>query len=74
MNLSYLEAWEVQPGIHIQVLHPSTENSNPPHHQDRGSKRVLVNTPTFTWAYTRTFKEMGFEEILYSVDTGSFSN
>jgi hypothetical protein len=49
MNLSYLEAWEVQPGIHIQVLHPSTENSNPPHHQDRGiGKRVKESPREYT--------------------------
>jgi hypothetical protein len=27
-----------------------------------------VNTPTLAWAYTRTFKEWGKEEILNSVD------
>jgi hypothetical protein len=28
--------------------------------RDREEKNVLVNTPTFTWAYTRTFKEGEF--------------
>jgi hypothetical protein len=27
-----------------------------------------VNTPTFTWAYTRTFKERGNREIHNSMD------
>ncbi len=37
-------------------------------------KGVLVNTPTFTWAYTRTFKERGKWEIRNSADVGSFYN
>jgi hypothetical protein len=37
-------------------------------------KGVLVNTPTFTWAYTRAFKERGKGEIRNSMDTGSFTN
>jgi hypothetical protein len=49
---------------------PSEEKLNPP----GGKKGVLVNTPTLAWAYTRTFKERGREEILNSVDIGSFSN
>jgi lantibiotic modifying enzyme len=43
-------------------------------HQAEQEKGVLVNTPTFTWAYTRTFKEREIEEILNSIDTDSFSN
>ncbi len=33
-----------------------------------------MNTPTFTWAYTRTLKEGGKREICNSIDIGSFSN
>ena len=55
--LSYLYAWETQPGIYGQLLHPSTEEFNYTR-RDR-VKEVLVNTPTFTWAYTRTLKERG---------------
>jgi hypothetical protein len=46
--LSYLYAWEIQPGIHSCSIH-----------QLKSKKGVLVNTPTITWAYTRTFKEKG---------------
>ncbi len=31
-----------------------------------------MNTPTFTWAYTRTFKERGKGEFRNSIDIGSF--
>jgi hypothetical protein len=42
-----------QPGIHRKGFHPSAEKLNP---QGRIGNRglSLVNTPTFTWAYTRT--------------------
>ncbi len=30
INLSYLKSWEIQPGIHPQVLHPSAEKLTPP--------------------------------------------
>jgi hypothetical protein len=33
---------------YLQLLHPSADELG-----------VLVNTPIFTWAYTRTFKERG---------------
>jgi hypothetical protein len=33
-----------------------------------------VNTLTFTWAYTRTFKEKGGEEIRNSIEIGGSSN
>jgi hypothetical protein len=68
--LSYLYAWEIQPGI-PQVLHPSSEELNDTR-RDRVKKGVLVNTPTFTWAYTRTFKERGKKEIRNSIDVSSF--
>jgi hypothetical protein len=55
---------------HPQVLHPKVESTR----QNRKIKGVLVNSPTFTWAYTRTFKEREIEEILNSIDTDSFSN
>jgi hypothetical protein len=35
-------------------------------------KGVLVNTPIFTWAYTRTLKERGKREIRNLIDIGSF--
>jgi hypothetical protein len=44
--LSYLYAWETQPGIYGQLLHPSTEELNYTR-RDRVKKGVLVNTPTF---------------------------
>jgi hypothetical protein len=36
--------------------------------RDKGKKGVLVNTPTLSWAYTRTLKERGKEEICNSID------
>jgi hypothetical protein len=45
----------------------SAEELNPPVEK----KGVLVNTPTLTWAYTKTFKE---REKRYSSDIGSFSS
>jgi hypothetical protein len=67
MNLSYLYAW-----THSQASTsaPSKVEST---RMDR-VKGVLVNTPTFVRAYTRTFKERGIEEILNSDGIGSFSN
>jgi hypothetical protein len=53
------------------LLHPPAEELNYTR-RDR-VKGVLVNTPTFTWAYTRTFKERAKREIRNSMDTGSFS-
>ena len=42
---------------YLQLLHPSADELN---YTRRGRvKGVHVNTPTFTWAYTRTFKEKG---------------
>jgi hypothetical protein len=35
-----------------------------------GKWGVLVNTPTLTWMYTRTFKERREEEIRNSTDIG----
>jgi hypothetical protein len=46
-----------QPGIDPQVLLPSTEKFKTPGRS--AIKGVLVNTPTLTWAYTRTLKEKG---------------
>ncbi len=46
-----------QPLVDPQVLLPSTEKLNPPGRS--AIKGVLVNTPTLTWAYTRTLKEKG---------------
>jgi hypothetical protein len=54
------------------LLHPPAEELNYTR-RDR-VKGVLVNTPTFTWAYTRKFKERGKGEIRNSMDTGSFTN
>ncbi len=31
--------------------------------RDKGKKGVLVNTPTLSWAYTRSLKGRGKEEI-----------
>jgi hypothetical protein len=45
------------------LLHPADEELNGTR-RDRVKKGVLVNTPTFTWAYTRTFKERGRERSL----------
>jgi hypothetical protein len=45
MNLSYLEAWEIQPGIHIEVLHPSTAKLNPPGGIGK-TKSSLIDTHT----------------------------
>jgi hypothetical protein len=50
------------------VLHPQNPTGN---RQDE-KKEVLVNTPTLTWAYTRTFKERGRRDE--SPGIGSFSN
>jgi hypothetical protein len=37
--------------------------------RDKGKKGVLVNTPTLSWAYTRTLKERGEKrEICDSID------
>jgi hypothetical protein len=36
--------------------------------RDKGKKGVLVNTPTLSWAYTRTLKGRGKEEICNSID------
>jgi hypothetical protein len=59
--VSYLCAWEKQPGIHSCSIHQLEEfNGN---RRDKGKKGVLVNTPTLSWAYTRTLKERGKEEI-----------
>jgi hypothetical protein len=33
-------------------------------------EEILVNTPTLTWMYTRTFKERREEEIRNSTDIG----
>jgi hypothetical protein len=49
------------------LLHPSDEELNDTR-RDRVKRVSLVNTPTFTWAYTRTFKERGKREIRNSVD------
>jgi hypothetical protein len=38
-----------------------------------GKKGVLVNTPTLTWMYTRTFKERG-KKIRYSIDISTVSS
>jgi hypothetical protein len=46
-----------QPGVDPQVLLPSTEKLKTPGRS--AIKCVLVNTPTLTWAYTRTLKEKG---------------
>ncbi len=40
---------------HLQLLHPSDEELNHPR-RDR-VKGVLVNTPTFTWAYRRIWRK-----------------
>ncbi len=53
---------EMQPGIYSCSLHPSDEELKDTR-RDRVKKGVLVNTPTFTWAYTRMLKERGKREI-----------
>jgi hypothetical protein len=40
---------------------------------DRVKEGVLENTPTLTWAYTRTFKERGKRDIGNSIDIHGFS-
>jgi hypothetical protein len=42
---------------HASTRAPSVEKSNPAGRI--GKKGVLVNTPTLSWVYTRTFKERG---------------
>jgi hypothetical protein len=52
---------------HLELLHPPAEELNYTR-QDR-LKGVLVNTPTLTWTYTRTFlKERGKRDIRNSID------
>jgi hypothetical protein len=53
------------------LLHPIPAEELTYTRRDR-EKGVLVNTPTFTWAYTRTFKERGKKEIRNSIDVSSF--
>jgi hypothetical protein len=68
MNLSYLYAWEIRPGILPQVLHPSAKKLNPPGRDCD----VLVNTPTLTWEYTWTFEDGKRRDPPDSI--GGFSN
>jgi hypothetical protein len=56
INLSYLEAWEIHSQASTRA--PSVEELNPAGMTSR-EKGVLVNTPTLSWVYTRTFKERG---------------
>ncbi|EFX89247.1 hypothetical protein DAPPUDRAFT_232943 [Daphnia pulex] len=67
MNLSYLEAWEIQPGIHIQVLHPSTEKLNSP--GGIGKTESSLIEPHTRMGVHEDIQEWGIEEILNSVDT-----
>jgi hypothetical protein len=50
--LSYLYAWEIQPDIYSCSIHPLKSDELNYTRRDR-AEGVLVNTPTFTWAYTR---------------------
>jgi hypothetical protein len=58
---------------HLQLLHPSAEELNYSTRRNR-VRDVLVNTSTFTWAYTRGHLKKGDREIRNSIDIGSFSS
>jgi hypothetical protein len=59
---------------HPQVLHPSAEKLNSPGSRQDRKKGALVNTPTLTWVYTRTFKERVRRARNSTTGIGSFFN
>jgi hypothetical protein len=68
----YLEAWEIS---QESTVSPSAEEKlNSPESRHDRKKGVLVNTPTLTWVYTRTFKERVRRARNSTTGIGSFSN
>jgi|LakMenEpi03Aug12_release.lakeMendotaPanAssembly.Ray.scaffolds.fasta_scaffold3069709_1 hypothetical protein len=72
MNVSYLKAWEIQPGIHPQVIHPPVEKLKTP--GGIGTLSEYPHTHMGVHSCTRGHLYKGEEEILNLINTGSFFN